>query len=186
MIVCVLMGEPGTGKTTVMRAFMKAADVSDKPMILPDYKLVPFHISAKNKLAVLGKYEEGEIYAGTDRMSMAVQPEAIKFMEKCKSSGMVDSVVFEGDRLTNQSFLEFCLNNFDTSIIYLDVDATERQKRYEKRGSNQSEQFIRGRVTKYSNLMGNFDIMMAVQKLSHSVEEDTVNVVNHMMEIVKA
>ena len=36
--------------------------------------------SLKNNIYILGKYEEGEVFAGTDRMSMAVQPEAIKFL----------------------------------------------------------------------------------------------------------
>jgi hypothetical protein len=73
MKVVAIFGEPGCGKTTLMRRVLCDLGFA-KDSLLEDFKLVPYH-KHENKY-VLGKYEEGEVFAGTDRMSMAVQPEA--------------------------------------------------------------------------------------------------------------
>jgi cytidylate kinase len=60
-------GVPGTGKTTLFRKFMEGKTF-DK---VEPVKLMPALYSAELDLYILGKYEEGEIYAGTDKLSMA-------------------------------------------------------------------------------------------------------------------
>lgn len=182
MKVIVLMGEPGTGKTTVMRKFMERTGNWEAEF--DAFKLVPFHLNAEDRFVILGKYEEGEVFAGTDRMSMAVQPEAVKFLDFTAKNG-TNAVIFEGDRLTNQSFLEHCIATYDTTVLYLDVDAEERERRYKERGSNQSEQFIKGRVTKYANLRTNFDIMMATEEFVHMTPADTDAIVEHIINKVQ-
>lgn len=169
MRVIVVMGEPGTGKTTLVRSIMKMTGPWTPRF--SDVKLVPYHESEGGHLVILGKYEDGETFAGTDRMSMAVQPEAVKFLQAC-SAGGVSAVLFEGDRLANISFLEHCLDNYDTTIVYLEVSKATREKRFAERGSNQSEQFLRSRDTKCANIMTNFQIMMALEKMVHETGED--------------
>ena len=112
MKVVAIFGEPGSGKSTLMRRVLCELGFA-KDTLKEDFKLVPYH-KHENKY-VLGKYEEGEVFAGTDRMSMAVQPEAIKFLDTLPN----DSVVFfEGDRLCTASFLEHCNNKFDLKMVY--------------------------------------------------------------------
>lgn len=168
MHVVIVMGEPGTGKTTLVRKFMERWGTWKQ--MFTEWKLVPFH--AFGRYVVLGKYEEGEVFAGTDRMSMAVQPEAVAFLKECSARGVI-GVLFEGDRLTNLSFIEHCLENYDTQIFYLDVDPKTRASRYAERGSNQDEKFLKGRETKYANILTNFNVMMNVQKVKHENPEDT-------------
>jgi SpoVK/Ycf46/Vps4 family AAA+-type ATPase len=171
MRVVIVMGEPGTGKTTLVRKVMDLMSLTNWKEMFTQVKLVPFHVFGN--YVVLGKYEAGEVFAGTDRMSMAVQPEAVKFLKECKSRG-VRGVLFEGDRLTNLSFIEHCLENYDTQIFYLEVSPETRAKRYAERGSNQDEKFLRGRETKYANILTNFNVMMNVVKAKHETPEDTL------------
>lgn len=145
-------GEPGTGKTTLMRAFMNGYDW--KPV--EEEKLVSAMYCEQLDLYVLGKYEENEVFAGTDKLSMAVQPNAVKFVKGTKSN-----IIFEGDRIFNQSFLEFLIEQPDTEvdIVYLKTSEISLKERYAQRGSNQSETFLSGRKTKYQNLLTNFVLM---------------------------
>ena len=75
MKIIAIGGEPGCGKTTLVKRIIDNYKLEPK---YDSYKLVPY--LQKNNIYVLGKYEEGEVFSGTDRMSMAVQPEAIKFL----------------------------------------------------------------------------------------------------------
>lgn len=145
-------GQPGTGKTTLFRKFMEKYEWEK----VDPKKMLPALYCKELDLYILGKYEDGETFAGTDRLSMAVQPVAQEFAMETKSN-----ILFEGDRIFNQSFLEFALAlpETDVNIVYLKVPKETLQQRYKDRGSDQSETFLKGRETKYSNLLSNFDLM---------------------------
>lgn len=160
-------GEPGTGKTTLMRKFMEGYEWTSVEV----EKLVSAMYCEQLDLYVLGKYEENEVFAGTDRLSMAVQPNAVKFVNETKSN-----IIFEGDRVFNQSFLEFLVGQPSTSvdIVYLTASESVLHHRYNERGSNQSETFLRGRKTKYQNLLTNFELMPHTRVfVNESVEDQT-------------
>lgn len=143
-------GNPGSGKTSLFKAFMKNKEFTDYKD-----KLVSAHYNKANDLYILGRYAEGETFSGTDRLSMAVQPQLQAWL-----ISNLSNVLFEGDRVFNTSFLEFCskLPNTQLQIIYLNVELSTLQERYKERNSNQSEKFLQGRDTKYSNILSNFDL----------------------------
>ena len=120
-------------------------------------------------LYILGKYQVGETFAGTDRLSMAVQPEMQKWIQTHNCN-----ILFEGDRIFNQSFLEFAMGLPDTElqVIYLKAPKDILEQRYKDRGSDQSEQFLRGRETKYSNLLSNFELMPYITEFSNTNLEE--------------
>lgn len=154
-------GSPGTGKTTLFRAFMRGKTwipVEPAPLVSAMY-------NQELDLYVLGKYEEGEVFAGTDRLSMAVQP---KMQEWIASHNC--NILFEGDRIFNQSFLEYAMNLPDTDlqIVFLNAPKDELERRYAERGSDQSEKFLRGRETKYSNLLSNFELMPYITEFNNT------------------
>jgi len=162
MKVIAVMGEPGCGKSTLMRKLMQELQLEKTP-VNNSFKLVPYH--QHNNLYVLGKYEEGEVFAGTDRMSMAVQPEAIKFLATLPKDSIV---LFEGDRLCTASFLENCNEKYDLRIIYLQTTREVRKERYAERGSNQNETWLAGRESKVGNILTNMDLMFLVDKMSNN------------------
>lgn len=162
-------GQPGTGKTTLFRKYMEGKDwIVGEPA-----KLVSASYNVDRDLYVLGKYEEGETFAGTDRLSMAVQPPLQEWIASNNCN-----ILFEGDRVFNQSFLEFCMGlpNTDLQVVYLKAPKDLLEQRYKDRGSDQSEQFLRGRETKYSNLLSNFELMPYITEFSNTNLEDQTKV----------
>lgn len=172
MRVIAIGGEPGAGKSTLMKEILSAFPFNEK---YSDFKLVPF-LQYKN-FYILGKYEEGETFSGTDRMSMAVQPEAIKFLASLPKDSVV---LFEGDRLFTASFLEHCVDNYDTEIIYLETDKAVRQERYKERGSNQNETWLQGRETKLANIMTNMSLMFNTVKFKNNNKEQQKEILDHI------
>jgi broad-specificity NMP kinase len=158
-------GEPGTGKTTLVRKFMEPLTWE----AVEPVKLVSAMYCKDKDLYVLGKYEEGETFAGTDRLSMAVQPAVKEFVESTTSN-----ILFEGDRVFNQSFLEFLSEqpNTELDIIFLVAEPDTLRARYADRGSDQSEVFLKGRKTKYENLLTNFTLMPYTMKFLNENEHD--------------
>jgi uridine kinase len=177
MKIIAIGGEPGAGKTSLMKKII------EKYKMLPAYeafKLVPY--LNKNNYYVLGKYEQNEVFAGTDRMSMAVQPEAKKFLSSLPENSII---LFEGDRLFNSSFLEMCVELYDTKIIYLKTSKNVRQERYEERKSNQNETWLQGRETKISNILSNIQLMFNIESYeNNNLEQQSklVDIISGYME----
>ena len=158
-------GSPGTGKTTLFRKFME-----DKKWIeCEPAKLISAMYNEELDLYILGKYQEGETFAGTDRLSMAVQPEIHKWLETNNSN-----ILFEGDRIFNQSFLEFAMGlpNTDLQIVMLNAPKSVLEQRYKDRGSDQSETFLKGRETKYSKIQSNFELMPYITEFNNTNLEE--------------
>ena len=162
-------GQPGTGKTTLFRKYMEGKDW----IVCEPAKLISAQYNTDRDLYILGKYEEGETFAGTDRLSMAVQPPLQEWIASHNCN-----ILFEGDRVFNQSFLEFCMGlpNTDLQVVYLNAPKDLLEQRYKDRGSDQSEQFLRGRETKYSNLLSNFELMPYITEFSNTNLEEQAKV----------
>ncbi len=162
-------GSPGTGKTTLFRKYMEGKTFQP----VEPAKLVSAMYNTERDLYILGKYEEGEVFAGTDRLSMAVQPAMQEWIASHNCN-----VLFEGDRIFNQSFLEFAMGLPDTElhIVFLNAPKNVLEQRYHDRGSDQSEQFLRGRETKYSNLLSNFDLMPYITEFANTNLEEQAKV----------
>lgn len=166
-------GSPGTGKTTLFRKFMEGKNFQP----VEPAKLVSAMYCAELDLYILGKYEEGEVFAGTDRLSMAVQPAVSEWIASHNCN-----VLFEGDRIFNQSFLEFAMGLPDTDlqVVFLNAPKDILEQRYADRGSDQSEQFLRGRETKYNNLLSNFDLMPYITEFANTNLEEQAKVLTFL------
>ena len=178
MLVFAIGGEPGAGKSTLMKEIISKFNWIK---VYDEVKLVPYLQYDCNY--ILGKYDEGETFSGTDRMSMAVQPEAVKFLASLHKDSVV---LFEGDRLFTSTFLEHCVNNYNTDIIYLETDKAVRQERYKERGSNQNETWLQGRETKIANILSNMTLMFNVTKFKNNNKEEQKIIVDYIMKYLEA
>lgn len=149
--VVAIGGEPATGKTTLILAVLLrlggpgAADVK--------LGCARGHVLLDGRLLVLGNYRLGGPFGGTDRLSMAVQPDALDLITCHVSRGRGHRVLFEGDRLYNRK-LFFALRARGHTLALFRAVATEAQlsARQRARGNKQSQTFLRSRRTKQDNI----------------------------------
>lgn len=94
---------PATGKSTLMKRLMLAFGASAPERV----NLLRFTRFDGPQAIVLGLYPEGQP-GGTDRLSVAVTPEAIEVLRVWSGGPTMDrwTVLFEGDRLFSVRFLE--------------------------------------------------------------------------------
>ena len=143
-----ILGEPATGKTDLMRAILAKMEGD---YVRFKFGLLRGRIYMEERY-VLGIYREGELFAGTDRLSMAVQPYAIKFVRTRVDRAVV---VFEGDRLTRQGFLASV--PYDSLELYhLTCNDDERARRHQARGDTQPVSFTRSRRTLIDTIVARF------------------------------
>jgi hypothetical protein len=97
MTVTLLIGEPCVGKSRIARAILGRGEW--------EFRSVKYVAHHAGRVLLLGVYEDGQQFPGTDRLSMACQPHAVAF---CKAADR--PVVIEGDRLGNGSFIAAVAN----------------------------------------------------------------------------
>ena len=93
-------------------------------------------------------------------------------------------ILFEGDRLFNTSFLEHCVENYDTNIVYLSTDKEVRIERYKERGSNQNETWLQGRETKIANILSNMTLMFNTEKFKNNKLDEQAEIVSYIINLM--
>jgi|TARA_R110000796_G_scaffold252417_1_gene386690 GTPase SAR1 family protein len=144
-------GQPAVGKTTLVKRFFTEYD----PWKSFKYKKLYGHFNEELNLIILGKYTKSEMFSGTDKLSMAVQPDFEEFLDL---RDLEYNVLFEGDRLFNLKALKKAKELMDIPFAKtLDlhvfvVESVHTKERHIDRNDSQSEKFIKGRVTKVNNI----------------------------------
>ena len=164
--IIAIIGAPGTGKSTLMKEWMSRWEWEyDRDGLVDHY--------VSGDLIVLGKYEEGEVFGGTDKLSMSVAPEVEKFLGKHEDK----IILFEGDRLNSKKFFHTVLDKgWNLKIVALDVPQEERERRYAERGSDQDPTWLQGRISKVENVIEEFGPQ---QTLFGEEEGHVVNFTHH-------
>jgi Cdc6-like AAA superfamily ATPase len=141
-----IIGAPGTGKTTLMKHWMENWEwVHHRTGQLDHY--------VSGDLIVLGVYPDGEVFGGTDKLSMSIAPQVEEFLDNNEDK----VILFEGDRLNSKKFFQTVLDKgWNLKIIALDTSDEERERRYEERGSDQDPTWLQGRISKVENVVKQF------------------------------
>lgn len=156
--VTAIGGVPASGKTRLMRsaiAFLnkrKALGFAFKSGLIHGLQF------PAARAVIVGKYEGSEVFAGTDKLSMAAQPDFLRWIRnEVRPEGYFRHILFEGDRLFNASLFEALkADGIELRIIILDVDSETLSNRYTERDSNQPEKFLKAKRTKTENIMRKF------------------------------
>jgi len=165
-------GEPATGKSTLMkRMFPQIHHTTNNTIKLLRYHQLEY---GGKQVYVLGDYtDNGTAFTGTDRLSMAVMPEAVSTLRIWSMETLFDGsvVMFEGDRLFSRKFFESVIEmqkevepekRVDVRLIVLRAGGDELDSRHLDRGDTQTESWLKGRATKVNRLCEMF---------SHWIEE---------------
>jgi hypothetical protein len=178
--VIAMGGEPATGKTTLM---FKLISMTDDWKICKPEKLLDAMYSEKLNLYVLGKYvDDGNVFQGTDRLSMAVQPDAEKFFNSLTSNNHSVNVIFEGDRLFNAKLLEKLSDWFpnDLKILILRAQDSTLDRRHVYRNDNQNDKFKESRKTKISNIQNSLVLMGYIETMANENLEHQSNIIEYI------
>ena len=174
--VIAMGGEPATGKTTLMFKLISMAN--DWEVIKPQ-KLLDAMYSKKLNLYILGKYaDDGNVFQGTDRLSMAVQPDAVTFFESLETG----NVIFEGDRLFNGKMLDRLSELFpnDFKVLILTVKDSTLDQRHIDRKDDQDDKFKNSRKTKISNIMGSLTLMDYIETMVNENLDDQSQIIENI------
>lgn len=172
MIVRAVGGEPATGKSTVMVEAMKLRAPWDRFK----YGLVAGHINEIQRLIVIGIYEAGQPFPGTDRLSMAAAPAVIKWLRNTSRLEPY-TVLFEGDRLFSLNFLLQLVQFAQVEVTVLVASNLSLEMRHANRKDSQKEGFLRGRKTKIDKILRGFPCNVEInERLS-----DTERIARHLV-----
>lgn len=189
MRVIAIGGVPATGKTTLMKAVIE--ELGGLTEVVEPVKLVTGHFfqqgptTSKTGVLILGRYDpkdDGTPFLGTDRMSMAVQPMAKQYIEENKDKPI--TVIFEGDRLFNHSFLEFLYDTVGEENLFIMLLQANQQlldQRHIDRQDNQDKKFLNGRKTKYDNIASDLVLQDRIRYFPHENQSDTRKLVDQIM-----
>lgn len=171
--VIIIGGLPGTGKTTLMREIRKT--IAGEIFISFKTGLVVGETYPELGLTIIGAgYDTDSIYAGTDKLSMASQPKVLEYIQDAAPG---TSFLIEGDRLFTKTFLHGLLDSgIKVTVFELIAGEPILRQRYEDRGSNQSDAFIRGRATKIHNVITDERIAEFVRTRRHHTPEHTCDI----------
>ena len=168
-----ICGIPGTGKTTIIRGILER--LGKVTTEVHKYHTLQYLWFPELSTAVLGIYK-GDPFDGTDKLSMAVINDAEDWLRTTEAK----RIIFEGDRLFCDRWMlalrkEVPLQNL--MLLKLWVDKREIADRWEIRsckGLKQSNQFLRGRITKYKNLQHNHPYIMDTDNTDELALENNI------------
>jgi hypothetical protein len=150
MKITYYIGEPGTGKTTLMRGILaEYSKVEDGEFVKEG--LVTYHKFARQKVIVLGRYDEGT-FAGTDTWSKGVGPKFRQWLLDNREIYRDWTVLGEGERLSNAPNMDAMFAEEGMKLVCLEVSDKELERRRAARNNTQNESWMKGMRTRIANL----------------------------------
>lgn len=144
-----VIGEPGVGKSTAFRLLTEHLPLGKPESVSDESPLLK--VQRWDSGLVLG-FDTGEGFPGTDRLSMAVQPHAMRWVTE---SDLPKYVIGEGQRLANVAFLMALAARSDLRVVHIRLDEAVAQSRRTKRGTGQNEKWAKAARSRAYNLAEN-------------------------------
>lgn len=143
-----LIGEPGSGKSTAMRAAIELCGWrSTGEVKIPNLRWTEYAGQEGKTVAQLGL--GGGLFPGTDRLGMGCQPVAIDWLRSVPAA----LVLGEGDRLATDAFFRAATEVSHLTVCVMSTTPEAAAERRAARGTTQSETWLKGRRTKVARLV---------------------------------
>lgn len=159
---CVIIGEPGIGKSTLVETLTRAASYEDysEPFYFRRYDAGPVELGRRR-----------EDFSGTDALPMSVQPKVEQWLNDITPR----LLLFEGDRLSNAKFFAHLRRlGYVLHLYELSGPAYARERR-KMRGSDQDPTWLKGRASKVRNLSEAFSAKQINAKLPPAMLAQILN-----------
>lgn len=114
---------------------------------LEKIKVGLYHFLKNDEVAIIGVYEENEVFQGSDRLSMSVMKDNNLVMDVFSK---IEFVIAEGDRFTNSTFIE----KFKPIVLKIQGNGSYGRK---IRCSNQTERHIKSIATRVDNIQADIE-----------------------------
>lgn len=150
MKIVYYIGQPGTGKTTLMRGILAEYRKVEEDEFVED-GVVKYHRFNKQKVIVLGIYDEGT-FAGTDRWTKAAGPKFRQWLLDNRETYSDWTCLGEGERLSNAPNMDAMFNEESMKLVCLEVSEEELERRRASRNNTQNESWMKGMRTRIENL----------------------------------
>ena len=137
------------------------------------YKNLRGMYCGKENIYILGLYD-GSTFSGTDKLAMNVYPHFTSFLKKVPDA----VVVFEGNRL----FVPKLFATHECEIVVVKAEEDLIRERFEKRGSNQPERFLKSVATKTANIIANYETTTLQNDTPEDLERNTQHILNLIYE----
>jgi ribose 1,5-bisphosphokinase PhnN len=148
-----LIGAPGVGKSTAMRAATSewTAVPAERDRSVPGW--TP-HVRLIDGDGIVRAIELGvrrEPFGGTDGLSMSIGPQAADFLYTHPHR----LVLGEGQRLATRPFLEAAVRaGYSTTLVLLSLPPELAAERWAGRGTDQASSWRKGAETRVRNIAG--------------------------------
>lgn len=133
--------------------------------------------------AILGVYDDSvDVFQGTDKLSMAVQPSFTKWINDELPSS--EHFIVEGDRIVGRKTIDLLMDKgYDIQVYVLQAQPDVLKYRYDERGSAQNEQFLRAKETKVDKIASRMDLVMGgiLNIVDHLTPDDTNKIANDIV-----
>jgi hypothetical protein len=169
MRLVVLIGQPGAGKTTVLRCTLERLGTDFGMYRLG---LISGRYYPKQNVLVLGKYSDNP-FSGTDCWSHQYYKDLHRFFQTVPPSV---TIVGEGNKITTRRFLDTALEyTKDLSLVVLTAPDHLTQERREGRGPQKSA-WVKGIATRVANIQADYPHSV----LENRTLQDMTTAANHI------
>lgn len=154
MKITFYIGQPGTGKTTLVRGILEEFRKVEKDEFVED-GMVKYHRFNKQKVLILGIYDDST-FAGTDRLAKSVGPKFRQWLVDNAETYADWGLVMEGERFMNDKTLPLLFEQESMKLVCLKVTEEELVRRREARNNTQSFTWLKGMATRVQNVCNTY------------------------------
>lgn len=149
------IGEPGTGKTTLMWQKLRELREQEQDELVKE-GYIRYHKFAEQKVIVFGVYEEGAVFAGTDRLAKTAPPKFREWIVANREKYEGWLLLSEGERFSNTPTLDHLFEHCNMKLVCLKVSEGELERRRAARNNTQNASWMLGMKTRIANLCNRY------------------------------